>query len=176
MMACLFVDLHTASGQRGGRKGMREERVTNNSGNHNNLPAELGPDFHTWTTQQEILCSDGITTTQKSEAFRWGAVQKTEGFLVVFPYSLRVKGRGCHTLLKPYETNCGLWLWAIQIKFDWLIEFHCGYDMFLLTEHPHQSQPSPAPFNIKRVWSRFLNMPTTWGHVNLTFWHPATIM
>ena len=35
---------------------------------------------------------------------------------------LRVKGRGCHTLLKPYETNCGLWIWAIQIKFDWLIE------------------------------------------------------
>ena len=33
---------------------------------------------------------------------------------------LRVKGRGCHTLLKPYETNCGLWIWAIQIKFDWL--------------------------------------------------------
>ena len=32
---------------------------------------------------------------------------------------LRVKGRGCHTLLKPYETNCGLWIWAIQIKFDW---------------------------------------------------------
>ena len=31
---------------------------------------------------------------------------------------LRVKGRGCHTLLKPYETNCGLWIWAIQIKFD----------------------------------------------------------
>ena len=36
---------------------------------------------------------------------------------------LRVKGRGCHTLLKPYETNCGLWIWAIQIKFDWLIVF-----------------------------------------------------
>ena len=35
---------------------------------------------------------------------------------------LRVKGRGCHTLLKPYETNCGLWIWAIQIKFDWLID------------------------------------------------------
>ena len=35
---------------------------------------------------------------------------------------LRVKGRGCHTLLKPCETNCGLWMWAIQIKFDWLIE------------------------------------------------------
>ena len=24
-------------------------------------------------------------------------------------------------LTKPYETNCGLWIWAIQIKFDWLI-------------------------------------------------------
>ena len=23
---------------------------------------------------------------------------------------LRVKGRGCHTLLKPYETNCNLWI------------------------------------------------------------------
>ena len=36
---------------------------------------------------------------------------------------LRVKGRGCHTLLKPYETNCDLWIWAIQIKFDWLIDW-----------------------------------------------------
>ena len=36
---------------------------------------------------------------------------------------LRVKGRGCHILLKPYETNCGLWIWAIQIKFDWLIDW-----------------------------------------------------
>ena len=27
---------------------------------------------------------------------------------------LKVKGRGCHTLLKPYETS----LWATQIKFD----------------------------------------------------------
>ena len=35
---------------------------------------------------------------------------------------LRVKGRGCHTLLKPYETNCGLWIWAIQIKFDWWLK------------------------------------------------------
>ena len=36
----------------------------------------------------------------------------------------RVKGRGCHTLLKPYETwNCDLSIWAIQIKFDWLIDF-----------------------------------------------------
>ena len=25
-------------------------------------------------------------------------------------------------LVKPYETNCGLWIWAIQIKFDWLID------------------------------------------------------
>ena len=44
---------------------------------------------------------------------------------------LRVKGRGCHTMLKPYETNCDLWIWAIQIKFDWLIDwlmfsFTCG--------------------------------------------------
>ena len=36
---------------------------------------------------------------------------------------LRVKGRGCHTLLKPYETNCDLWIWAIQIQFDWLIDW-----------------------------------------------------
>ena len=44
-------------------------------------------------------------------------------FFCSFPLLLlRVKGRGCHTLLKPYETNCGLWIWAIQIKFDWLIE------------------------------------------------------
>ena len=35
---------------------------------------------------------------------------------------LRVKGRGCHTLLKPYETNCDIW--AIQIKFDWLIDWN----------------------------------------------------
>ena len=33
---------------------------------------------------------------------------------------LRVKGRGWHTL--PYETNCDLWIWAIQTKFDWLID------------------------------------------------------
>ena len=32
---------------------------------------------------------------------------------------LRVKGIGCHTLLKPYETNCDLWIWAIQTKYDW---------------------------------------------------------
>ena len=24
---------------------------------------------------------------------------------------------------EPYETNCGLWIWAIQIKFDWLIDW-----------------------------------------------------
>ena len=32
---------------------------------------------------------------------------------------LRVKGRGCHTLLKPDEKNCNKWKGAIQIKFDW---------------------------------------------------------
>ena len=36
---------------------------------------------------------------------------------------LRVKDRGCHTLLKPYETNCDLWIWAIQTKLDWLIDW-----------------------------------------------------
>ena len=47
-----------------------------------------------------------------------------KGFFSSFSWLLlRVKGRGCHTLLKPYETSCGLWIWAIQIKFDWwLIE------------------------------------------------------
>ena len=46
-----------------------------------------------------------------------------KGFFCSFSLLLlRVKGRGCHTLLKPYETNCGLWIWAIQIKFDWLID------------------------------------------------------
>ena len=38
-------------------------------------------------------------------------------------FNMRVEGRGCHTLLKPYETNCDLWIWAMQIKFDWLIEY-----------------------------------------------------
>ena len=33
---------------------------------------------------------------------------------------LRVKGRRCHTLLKPCETNCDLWIRAIPIQFDWL--------------------------------------------------------
>ena len=47
-----------------------------------------------------------------------------KGFFSSFSWLLlRVKGRGCHTLLKPYETNCGLWIWAIQIKFDWLIDW-----------------------------------------------------
>ena len=36
---------------------------------------------------------------------------------------LRVKGRWCHTLLKPYETNCDLWIWAIQIQFYWFIDW-----------------------------------------------------
>ena len=48
-----------------------------------------------------------------------------KGFFSSFSFLLlRVKGRGCHTLLKPYETNCGLWIWAIQIKFDWLIDWY----------------------------------------------------
>ena len=37
---------------------------------------------------------------------------------------LRVKGRGCHTLFKPYETNCDLWIWAIQIQFDWFLSLN----------------------------------------------------
>ena len=49
---------------------------------------------------------------------------------------LRVKGRGwCHTLLKPYETNCGLWIWAIQIKFDWLIDWKSAPQDFF---HPEE--------------------------------------
>ena len=28
------------------------------------------------------------------------------------------------SMTKPYETNCGLWIWAIQIKFDWLIDYY----------------------------------------------------
>ena len=35
----------------------------------------------------------------------------------------RVKNRGCCTLLKSCEANCDLWVWAIQTKFDWLIEY-----------------------------------------------------
>ena len=41
-----------------------------------------------------------------------------KGFFSTFTLLLlRVKDRGCHTLLKPYETNCDLWIWAIQIQF-----------------------------------------------------------
>ena len=50
-----------------------------------------------------------------------------KGFFCSFSLLLlRVKDRGCHTLLKPDETNCGLWIWAIQIKFDWLIDWDKG--------------------------------------------------
>ena len=65
------------------------------------------------------------------------------GFYVIFTlfkvflvfFLTLVEGRWYHTRLKPYETNCDLWIWAIQIKFDWLIE---GYTLisdivFLLT-------------------------------------------
>ena len=59
------------------------------------------------------------------------------------PFSKNIeKGRGCHTLLKPYETNCDLWIWAIQIKFNWLIDWKYmflgwkgGYDIIPLTLH-----------------------------------------
>ena len=34
---------------------------------------------------------------------------------------LKVKNRGCHTLLKSFE-NCDVWIWALQIQFDWWID------------------------------------------------------
>ena len=78
---------------------------------------------------------------------------------------LRVKGRGCHTLLKPYETNCGLWIWAIQIKFDWLIDRR-GYAL----------SPNMIPFG-RLVWSSLyralsLRMRASWtdpGHFTTQF-------
>ena len=76
-------------------------------------------------------------------------------FLRLSLFILRVKGRGCHTLLKPYETNCGLWIWAIQIQFDWLIDLDflslsdrhdCGCPPERAhpsrASHIHQSRPS----------------------------------
>ena len=56
---------------------------------------------------------------------------------------LRVKGRGCQTLLKPYETNCGLWIWAIQIKFDWL-----------MCDKPTSCNRSQSPNHQKSVFTR----------------------
>ena len=47
-------------------------------------------------------------------------------FLVIF--LTLVEGRWYHTLLKPCETNCDLWIWAIQIKFDWLIDWRLHTD------------------------------------------------
>ena len=61
---------------------------------------------------------------------------------------LRVKGRGCHTLLKPYETNCGLWIWAIQIKFDWLIDW-----LLSLRSLPQQGTTEPCVSPVVCVWS-----------------------
>ena len=60
---------------------------------------------------------------------------------------LRVKGRGCHTLLKPYETNCGLWIWAIQIKFDWLI------DWLILSPSQIQTRPDQVTYEPRPVLS-----------------------
>ena len=61
---------------------------------------------------------------------------------------LRVKGRGCHTLLKPYETNCGLWIWAIQIKFDWLIDW---WDVLYQSNLPDAGFPCHARILLFRV-------------------------
>ena len=63
-----------------------------------------------------------------------------KGFFSSFSWLLlRVKGRGCHTLLKPYETNCGLWIWAILIKFDWFIDWLIDWKMqaHLSAFHPN---------------------------------------
>ena len=62
---------------------------------------------------------------------------------------LRVKGRGCHTLLKPYETNCCLWIWAIQIKFDWLIDnpTSCLWPLLYLLLSPTISNWQPYHIN-----------------------------
>ena len=73
-----------------------------------------------------------------------------KGFFSSFSWLLlRVKGRGCHTLLKPYETSCGLWIWAIQIKFDWLIDtcdsqFVCEDGQRRADRHSHTFTHAPA--------------------------------
>ena len=41
----------------------------------------------------------------------------------LFFFLTLVKGRGYHTLSKPYGTTCDLWTWALQIKSDWLIDW-----------------------------------------------------
>ena len=65
-------------------------------------------------------------------------------FVKVFPYS-SWGGRGCHTLLKPYETDCDLWIWAIQIKFDWLI-WLIDQTQLVLSSNWKQR---PLPFKVK---------------------------
>ena len=60
------------------------------------------------------LCLKTIKNTSVSHTIALGDT--------LLQYSDYTDYRGCHTLLKPYETNCDLWIWAIQIKFDWLIE------------------------------------------------------
>ena len=39
----------------------------------------------------------------------------------LFLLLLRVKDRGCHTLLTPMSQICDLGIWAIQIKCHWFI-------------------------------------------------------
>ena len=89
-----------------------------------------------------------------------------KGFFSSFSFLLlRVKDRGCHTLLKPYETNCGLWIWAIQIKFDWLIDNTRQYNQnvwsfsqnskWLLTKSV-QSEATPSPISSHSIFLYFL--------------------
>ena len=90
---------------------------------------------------------------------------------------LRVKGRGCHTLLKPYETNCGLWIWAIQIQFDWLIDWCNNNSLWKLVTFspvPGLESYNPTSLPIKLVKytlvfpssqpTRYFSLKVTRGH------------
>ena len=85
---------------------------------------------------------------------------------------LRVKGRGCHTLLKPYETNCGLWIWAIQIKFDWLID----WSIWLMSQTPQKPQVHSASL-LSTYWliTHLLEIYCTkvlFSYLTHLFWEP----
>ena len=61
-----------------------------------------------WTFQQDNDPGRGIPHMWLSLRFLL-SFYLLKGFFSSFSLLLlRVKGRGCHTLLKPYETNCGL--------------------------------------------------------------------